>query len=251
MRRPLAVVALSLLLAPAAAAKGVIALEVCGPAGCEKADVPQGLHEFPGAGGATGPPPAGPYHELRLGFGGSHRETGWYVPGARRFAWPAVAGEVRWTAAGPQRIDRLVAAAAERVEPFRPRAVAALVGNRRVRGDVSGYLGLFALSSTGPARAVTSGSEQVSVKTEPPSPWALTGLWFYPDAGLLGRGPDLIRLSDDVAADLRAARSIDAGPGSTGFDWPLVTGSLLVAVALALAGLALVRHARRAAPRTA
>jgi hypothetical protein len=251
MRRPLAVLVLSLLLAPAAGAKGVIALEVCGPAGCEEADVPQGLHELPGAGGATGSPPAGPYHELRLGFGGGHRETGWYVPGAGRFAWPSIPGEVRWTEAASRRIDRIVAAVAEGVEPFRPRAVAALVGDRRVPGDVSGYLGLFALSSNGPARAVTSRPEQVSVKTEPPSPWALTTLWFYPDAGLLGRGPDLIRLPDDVAADLRAARSIDVGQGSTGFDWPLVTGSLLVAVALAVAGLALVRHGRRPAPRTA
>jgi hypothetical protein len=250
-RAAFAAVLVALLAPQAAAAKEISALRVCGAHGCTDVDVPEALHEFPGGmGGPSAPPPAGPFVEVVLRIDGVHTERLWYVPAARAFASDAeVADSVRWSRAGEQEIDRLIVAAAAKVAPRKPRAIAALVGDERIEGDVSGYLGLFAIRSSRPTRPGTGGFEPVSVKTEPPSPWALTPLWFYPDEGLLQRGPELIQLSQGVAGDLRAARSIGETRGG-GFDWPLVTGSLVVAFALALTTALLVRRSRPARPGT-
>lgn len=232
------------------AAKELSALRLCGAEGCTSAHVPAGLHEFPGGAGAPAAPPApGPFLEVELTIDEQHVERLWYVPSAKAFASDAqIANSVQWSRAGEQEIDRLIVAAAADVVPHRPRAVAAFVGNRRVEGDVSGYLDLFGIESPGGARSGGGGFDPVSIKTDPPSPWALTALWFYPDEGVLQRGPELVRLPPAVAADLRAARSIDTSPAGIGFDWPLVTGSLLVAFGLALTAGLLARRSRQPRP---
>lgn len=241
-----AVAVATLALAPPAGAKEVTALEVCGVSGCTAIDVPTGLHEFPGGSGlTTSPPRAAAFVEIAVTIEGSHVERLWYVPASRRFALRGEADTISWTKGGSQRIDRLVAAAAAGIEPYRPKAVAALVGDARVSGDVSGYLDLFSVASTGPARITTDRFVSVSVKTEPASPWALTGMWFYPEQGLLQRGVEVIRLPAGIADDLRQARSISASGSGEGFDWPLVSVSLLVAAALGLAAALLARRGRQ------
>jgi hypothetical protein len=117
-----------------------------------------------------------------------------------------------------------------------------------VQGDVSGYLDLFGLESTGTPDMSGQGYSMVSVKTAPVSPWALTQLWFFPETGVLQRGPEAVTLPEGVADDLRAVRPIDPSTGSSGFDWSLVTGSLLVAFALALTAVLLSRRSRQPRP---
>jgi hypothetical protein len=250
--RLLVVAALALVVVPVAAAKEVTAVQICGASGCDDADVPAGLHEFPGGSGEGSPPaPAAPFVEVRLTFDRRHVERVWYVPDSRTFANRGAGDMVQWTHAGSQQIDRLVADAASGVEPYRPRAVAAFVGDRRVRGEVSGYLDLFGVRSAGDGEIDTRGFEQISVKTEPPSPWALTTLWFFPEGGLLQRGSEVITLPRETAADIRAARRIGRPGQTSGFDWPLVSGSLLIAAALGLTGALLARRGRPARPERA
>jgi hypothetical protein len=244
----LALVALAA--AAPASAKEITAAALCGPAGCTDVGVPQGLHDFPGGGQSqAAPPAAGGFLQVRLTYDGRHLERMWYVPAARTFAIPDGYGSVRWLPAGTHELDQLLVAAAADVEPFRPVAVAALVGEERVAGDASGYLDLFGVESTGPARAGGERYVPVSVKTQPASPWALTNVWFYPETGLLERGLELITLPAGVADDLAAARPIDAASGGgAGFDWPLVSGWLLAGVALVLTAVLLSRRGRRPRP---
>lgn len=239
------------LTAPAASAKGITALRLCGTDGCKMVAIPNDSHEFPGLGGDPSyPPAAGPFLDVELILDGSRAERLWYVPGARAFARRDENGSIRWTRNSAQRIDALIAAAARGVTPYTPRAVAAFVGDRRILGDVSGYLDLFGVESAGFALTGSGRYVAVSIKTQPTSPWALTGLWFYPEEGLLQRGADLLRLPQGVADDLRAARPIGSAPRAP-FDWPLVVGSLSAAALLALAAVVASRRARSPHPGTA
>jgi hypothetical protein len=182
--------------------------------------------------------------EVRLQIDRFHTEQLWYVPSQRIFASRSAGDLIRWSLAGTQRIDQIVVRQAGRVEPFTPRAVAASIDGEKVAGDVSGYLDLFAAS--GPAKPVGN-MVHVSVKTDPPSPWALTNVWFYPDDGVLRLGNVVVDLPAWVADDLRAGRPISSEGRS--FDWPLVSGALLLALALGLTALLLARRSRR--PRAA
>lgn len=247
MKRLLGVSVAALLLAPAAAAKQIVALQVCGAHGCVDVDAPPGLHGYPGAtGGVSVTPPAAPFHEVKVSMDGDHWATLWYVPSRRLFAVSDPTGAVRW---GPssQRVDLLIEAAAEGVVPHVPRAVAATIGDRAVRGDVSGYLGLFAVG--GRPRAVPrldSDFDEVRVRTEPASPWAQASLWFYPDDSVLAGGPRPVRLPEPTADALRAARPISfASAGEGGFDRPLLVGAVLVATALGGVAVAASRRSRR------
>jgi hypothetical protein len=117
---------------------------------------------------------------VNVSLDGEHWSTIWYVASQGLFAIPDPTGGTRWGQSS-QRVDLLVAAAAEDVVPHQPRAVAATVGDLAVRGDVSGYLRLFAVGALpGAAPRLDSGFDEVRVRTEPPSPWAQTSLWFYP-----------------------------------------------------------------------
>ena len=151
------------LLAPAAAAKEVTAVKVCGADGCAAVDAPRGLHEFPGGHSETVPvPAAAPFVDVELTYERTHVERLWYVPSARAFAVHEDGTSLRWSALGTQRLDRLVARLAAGVEPHRPRAVAAFVGDRRVPGDGAGYLALYGVPSAtarpAPVRAASSRS---------------------------------------------------------------------------------------------
>lgn len=243
MRRALLITALALLVPPPAAAKEITAAHVCGSAGCTDVDLSGGMHEFPGSGVTwSGPAPAGPFVEVRLTFDRMHAETVWYVLDADFFALPDGTGRVRWAPPADQRLDRLIIAAARTVRPYRPRVTDAYVDGKRVAGDVSGYLALFAPGPDVSGRDHGDGFVSISLTTSPRSPWELTRLWFYPDTGSLFRATETVELPRYVADDLRAGRLID-GPNATGgFDWPLVTGSLTVALALALGAAVLARR---------
>lgn len=243
MRRLTAIVALALVVPPAAAAKELTGAELCGADGCTDVPLPAGLHEFPGSGEGSSPPPAEPFLEVVLEFDGAHTERLWYVPGARLFSMPNGSGAVIWTPPSQQELDRRLVAAAADVEPRRARVESAYVDGKRVTGDVSGYLTLFAVGTEPQSTGLGEGFASVSVRTTPDSPWAYERLWFYPDTSLLQRGNEFVRLPRNVADDVRNARPIDTrAAASSGFDWPLVTGSLVVALALALGAAALARR---------
>lgn len=243
MRRLVAIAALALLLPPAAAAKEITGAELCGADGCTDVSIPAGLHEFPGSGDGTSPPSNEPFLEVRLEYDGMHTERLWYVPGARLFALPDGGGDaVRWTPPSKQGIDRHLVAAAAGVEPYRAQVDSAYVDGKRVTGDVSGYLTLFDVGREPASFDLGEGFASISLKTTPDSPWAHERLWFYPDTNLLQRGQDFVELPARVADDVRNAQAIGAPAGSSSFDWPLVTGSLVVALALALGAAAFARR---------
>lgn len=243
MRRLTAIVALALVLPPAAVAKELTGAEVCGADGCTPVALPAGLYEFPGSGEGFSPPPADPFVEIVLDFDGMHTERLWYVPAARLFAMSTGGGGVSWTRPSPQDLDRELVAAAAGIEPHRPDVESAYVNGKRVDADVSGYLTLFAVGSEPQRTGLGESFASISIRTAPDSPWAHERLWFYPDANLLQRGDEFVELPPHVAADLRNRRAIGtAAVGGSGFDWPLVTGSLVVALALALGAAALARR---------
>lgn len=245
MRRLTAIAALALLLLPpAAAAKELTGAELCGADGCTDVALPAGLQEFPGSGEGFPPPAAEPFLEVVLEFDGMHTERLWYLPGAQLFAMPNSSGGVSWTRPSLQDLDRRLVAAAAGVEPHRPRVESAYVNGKRVTGDVSGYLTLFEVGTDPTAAGLGEEFASVSLRTTPDSPWARERLWFYPDTNLLQRGDEFVELPRPVAADLRAGRAIDpaSSGGGGGFDWPLVTGSLLVAFALVLGAAAIARR---------
>lgn len=248
MRRVLAIAALALLVAPSAAAKEITGAEICGADGCRTVAIPKGLHDFPGGGGGglAATPPMGPFVEVRLDYdGGLHREEVWYVPEARVFAMPDGHGSARWMAARDLGIDPVLVEAAAGVVPHRPRVTAAFVGGEAVEGGVATYSTLFSVDSGGPVPGYGAEVDAISVRTEPPSPWAAVRLWFYPESGLLQRGIDVVELPAGVAADLRDRRAIrSVAAGGAGFDWSLVTGSLLLAALLGTAVLLAARRAR-------
>lgn len=241
---------LALIAASPAVAKEVTAVAVCGAQRCDDVAIPQGLNEFPGGGQSVAPPPpAGGFVEVVLTYDRTYTERLWYVPAARLFAIrDDAAATIRWLPVGTHELDRLIEVAASGVAPYRPRATDALIDGERVQGDVSGYLDLFGVESAGAVDSYDMRYSLVSLKTTPTSPWALTPLWFYPDQGLLQRGNETITLPAGIADDLRAARPIDASSTGGGFDWPLVTGSLVVAFALLLTAILLSRRGRQPRP---
>jgi hypothetical protein len=102
VKKLLLVAVLALALAPGAGAKEITGLEVCGVDGCRAVSVPNGLHEWPGGatGGATFPPPAAPFVEVRLQIDRFHTEQLWYVPSQRIFASRSAGDLIRWSLAG-------------------------------------------------------------------------------------------------------------------------------------------------------
>jgi hypothetical protein len=243
MRRLTAIAALALLLPPAAAGKEITGAELCGADGCTDVSLPAGLHEFPGSGEGFAPPAAEPFLDVVLEFDGMHKERLWYLPAARLFAFADGTGAVTWTKASQQDLDRHLVAAAAGVETHRARVESAYVDGKRVAGDVSAYLTLFDVGTEAVSSSLGESFASVSLRTTPDSPWAHERLWLYPETSLMQRGQEFVELPRSVAADVRNARAIDAPPaGDSGFAWPLVTGSLFVALALALGAATLARR---------
>ena len=253
MKRLLLVAFVAVALPAAAAAKGISALEVCGAAGCREVAVPPGIHASLGSATRNVAPSApAPFVELRVFRDGTAAETAWYVPRTRLLAVRGEGGGAEWhpLVAGSALDDR-IAAAARGVAPHVPRGTAAYVGTRRVQGDVSGYLQLFGVPSAGPVHERDARWVGISVKTAPPSPWALTYLAFSARGMLLQRGPAVVRLPEAVAADVEAARPIAPDDGRNLLPWLSVAALAAVLLVLAAANALGERRSGARAPQPA
>ena len=220
---------------PPAAAKGSTSVEICGVDGCSKFGSAAQLGDY--GGGATGAIPApAPFYELRFttrGHGQSHTWTTWFVPSVKLFAGFNEREGVYWMPLDKPEL----AWAAKDIEPFpAPEITAVTIGSRRVTEDPASYLRLLTVETTDP-NANPHGLadwEPVTFVSKERSPWTLgqSGLQFSPSRGVLERGIDLVKLPDEMAADLRGARPLAEEPS---FPWRLTLLALLAGAALAAA----------------
>lgn len=175
--------------------------ELCGPAGCVKADV--WLGSLPDGEARAVPAPA-PFYEFRNGWAGTRR---WYIPSARALAPRAGSAFIRVTDEAAGALERLAA----RLEPFpAPRITGAFVGARRVSGAANSYARLFELESAG--RAVNAGADwaPIDLRSVEDTPWTngATYLSYSANENLLQRGPELIRVPAEIARSLDRARAL-------------------------------------------
>jgi hypothetical protein len=238
-------------LAASAAAKEVKSAKVCGPSDCVAVtDREQATLLVGGDGGPGSPPRASSFYTVEVTVtideeGGTGTWSFYYVPssgmtrpaydprgdmGPSTHAWWAVDGK---TAA-------LFANVTEGLEPFpRPDVSSVVIGSKEVVAGADSYLRLYELP---PARGGLPGglpvsySEWVNLRSSTPTPWTdlPRDLSFSPSAGLMERGGQVVRLPEELLADLRAGRPL-AGDASDGASFPWRTLVLALALALVLA----------------
>jgi hypothetical protein len=233
---------LALALPSAAAAKGPVSAALCGPDECRdvgRLDVgPGGLFD---TSRSQGPPPPAPYYELRLDFGSGQHSSGiYYEPRSGLVSYSEDFGSATWAPLA----DTSLRESAQEVRPYpAPRVTAAWVGDRRVSGDPSTYLGLLTLEGPFMSPDWLSDSVRIRLESPSPNPWTSQALVYYPrDRVLLVPGTTRrVQVPAAIAADLAAARALDDGSGRT-LPW--------IALGTALAGLvALLLAALRMAPK--
>jgi hypothetical protein len=238
---------LALLAVPATAvAKGPTSATLCGPDGCKGLGDARQLGGYPD-GGPTGEMPApAPYYELRFtsrGHGEEHTWATWYVPSAKMLASVDEREGVYWM---PLNDPRLAWGAAT-VKPFpTPEITAVTIGSRRVTDNPASFTRLFTVQTTD-RNAYPKGVadwQQVTFVSKQRSPWTLTqsNIHFSPSNGMLQRGIEVLKLPDEMAADLRNGEPL-AGESSA-FPWRNVLFALLGALAL-LAAASFIRPLRR------
>lgn len=252
MRRILLVLVVALLLPATAGAKEIEKVVVCGAGGCETVDRPRQAIADGGTGGGRIPPP-GPFYSLELfvGDGGDVREswTIYYAPRAGMISYPGEGGDFVWSEL-PASTAALYRKATAGLEPFpTPRFDAILVGGRAV-ADPQSYLSLLTVQSAGTAYPDEADWQRLELRAGRENPWSHSKLEYSPATDVLVRGWEFVQLSPELAARVEAGESLGS-PAQNGRDWPLVSGSALVAAALGLAAILLVRRGRSARPGTA
>jgi hypothetical protein len=228
-----------------AAAKGPTKATICGPESCKSLGTDHRVAGLAhGYGGAMSEMPApAPYYELLIpSVGGEGDWTTWYVPSAKMFARLVDGEGVYWMPLDKPEL----AWAAKDIEPFAvPEITAVTIGSRRVTDDPASYLRLLTVETTD-RNANPHGLEDwepVTFVSKQRSPWTLgqSGLQFSSSRGVLQRGIDLVKLPDEMAADLRGGRPL---ADESAFPWQNVLLAVLGAAAL-LAAVGSVRPLRR------
>jgi hypothetical protein len=238
---------LALLPMPAPAlAKGPTSATLCGPDGCRGLGDARQFRGFPDSGPTGEMPAPAPYYELRFtsqGDGEEHTWTTWYVPSAKMLASIDDREGVYWMRMDDPKLAWLAA----RIEPFpMPEITAVTIGSRKVTDNMSSYLELFTVQTTDRS-AYSQGVadwEQITFISKQESPWTLaqSSIHFSPTNGMLQRGIVVLKLSEEMAADLRGGRPLTAG--SSGFPWRNVLFALFGVLALLVAA-SFIRPLRR------
>ena len=240
---------LALLAVPApAAAKEVTNVTMCGPDGCKDFGSPSQLGGWPMDGGPNVqmPGPAA-FYELKYTVdaeGARDTWSQWYVPSASVVASRDEREGVYW-----MKFDHpALAAAAKDVKPFpKPEITAVTIGDRRITDDPASFLRLLTVENADP-NAYPKGVadwEQITFVSKQRSPWTTSqsGIHFSASNGMLQRGVEVLKLPDEMAADLRSGSSL-AGDSSGAFPWRTVLFALLGALALLIVA-SLIRPVRR------
>jgi hypothetical protein len=245
---------LAVLAVPApAVAKEVSNVAVCGADGCKNFGNPSqaGGSMFPGSpdGGPTAqmPGPAA-FYELRYTIdaeGAQGTWSQWYVPSAGTVASHDEREGIYWNT-----IDSpALAAFAKQVKPFpKPEITAVTIGDRRITDDPASFVRLLTVQTTDP-NAYPQGVadwQQVTFVSDQKSPWttAQSNVHFSPSDGMLQRGIEVLKLPDEMAADLRSGEPLGAGDSSSGFPWRTVLFALFGALLLLIAA-SFIRPLRR------
>lgn len=236
---------LAVLAVPApAVAKGPTSATLCGPDGCKSLGAAQGLG---GDGGPIGQMPApAPFYELRFTSQGEGEEftwTTWYVPSAKMFAARDEREGMYWMQMDEPRLTALT----KSLKPFpTPEITAVTIGSRRVTDNPASYLQLFTVQTTD-ANAYPQGVadwEPVTFVSKQKSPWTMaqSNIHFSPSNDMLQRGIEVLKLPEEMSADLRGGEPLASG--SSAFPWRTILFALLGALALILAA-SMIRPLRR------
>ena len=252
MRVVLLAAAIALVLPAAAAAKELSAATVCGAKGCTTFQRPS-MDIASGGDGVTEPAPAAaPYYTVKLTVDEQgHREswTVFYVPGADMVVYRDEVGRTAFeTLSGDA--QRAYHRYTEGIAPYAaPTITRVTVGGKRV-ADPQSYLSLFTARAAGEAYPAAADFVPIALHASRPSPWTDGRyLMFSASTGSLERGTSVVQLAPATVDAIVAGASLDdsAPGGASGFDWPLVTGTLAAVLALGLATLFLVRRGRHPA----
>jgi len=248
MRAVLPVVLAALLMPAAAQAKEITGLPVCGPSGCEEANVAGFGHAAP-FGGALGGPPAADFYRLDLRVDGEVAGHLYYEPVTGLAAHEDHPGTFVWTHFAPP-LASAVKDAAQRVEPFPPpRVTGAQVGTRRVSGDASTYSALLGVAGPPVVPKTSEDAVAIALAASAPNPWTEVTLRWYPRDRVLFRSPGTyVRLAEGIADDVEAARPL-GGRSDGGSRIPWIALGTGAAGLLVLLGWVLRRaSAREVAP---
>jgi hypothetical protein len=241
----LALLALMAVPAPAMA-KGPTSATLCGPDGCQGLGDARQLGEYPDGGPNGEMPVPAPYYELRFtsrGDGEEYTWTTWYVPSAKSFASVDEQEGVSWMPMN----DPELTALAKRLRPFpAPEITAVTIDSRRVTDNPASYLELFTVQSVD-ENAYPQGVadwEQVTFVSKQKSPWTMaqSSIHFSPSNGMLQRGIEMLKLPDEMSADLRSGQPLVGD--SAGFPWRDVVFAVLAGTALLIAA-SFIRPLRR------
>jgi len=237
------------LVAPANAfAKEVTKLEICGASACASTTDQAVLQQLAGGpDGQTSAPTPGlqPYYRLMYTVDAGEEKfqfTNYYLPGARAIR---VVDDRHFAHFHPVTPDyaATLAAVAAGVEPFPKPEITRVTVGRKVAADPASYARLLTMKGrSGYTEALDW--RRIRFATSTPSPWSRDGtiLQFSPRSGYLFRDGRYVKLPKQLAARVRAGRSLTT---ITGVKGGLAAGGLAT-LALLLAA-ALLR--RRVSPR--
>jgi hypothetical protein len=251
VKRLVLVMILALAAAGPASGKELTGFTLCGPDGCKTTTISGFGHNGP-----AGPPgdaaPPGPYYRVTLLVDGTGTWEMFYIRDTGQFAYVDGIDTriVNWARPAPK-LATLLKDAARRLTPYPgPRITAVTVGGRRVEDDPGSYLRLFQLRG-GYADPGLGRAEPIRFETPAPNPWTLRPLTYYPGTDVVAGARRWIRLPKALAADVEAARPLDAG-GSGGLaGWAAAftaVGATAAAVLVLALGLMRRRSVRAASP---
>lgn len=242
----------ALVVAPAAGAKELRAVVVCGSSGCVRVDDAETLRAVPQGGEAEEPlgPPAA-FYRVTFVHGvppSSGTQDLYYLPAQNALAYVDPYGSVRASPIfGPSATGTMKRLVRE-LRPFAPpRISAVVVGDRTLRGrDAATYAQLFRAGRSAPP-AYPDEWIPVDLRSARPTPWTEGAREFMlaPEARLLERGGVQYELPSGLAADVAAARPLR--DGDERFDRRAAYLLALLVPAL-LVSLALVRLRQGARP---
>ena len=244
MKKVLLLAAVALVAAPAASAKELLGVQVCGSDGCatdKGAQILGPRGPFDNGGATLAPAKPGKWFRVYGLVGDRGRIAGkiqfWYVPDGKLLVSPGGGGQTtawqradaRWQAA----LDRLTA----KVKPFPAPTLTAVRVDGKAVSDPQSYLALYTIGSKAETYPRDPTMVEITFESKSPTPWTY-GNYFalYPKANLLVRDGQIVSLPHDVATRAASGLSLDAGRA---FPWiSLLAGLAVIALVLVCTWLA-------------